>query len=419
MIPYAIFMMKLIWKDGKSIEVRGLDPLDHGVRFRLSRSWKERMQSGPEKIQACFFDFDSKKYIKTVFTDYRIIKKRDEEELEALYYCMQTENKVFTQAFQNMLSQYWHYIRLKQDCSEIELMEQLTGLAIVDEEKNYADRIQTWKKSQIDTLHRKDPGFWNIGEVELGIVLDGPAMWKKFLQIDQWESFLRYYWKDNALEEHPIASEKITHIYVGNQFCPLLFPEWEELMLILNRIRTLGLKPVVVFSTMPEHLISARKEILMLLQEWEENPIEIVINDLGQELMLREMVKEGDIRENSFLSYYGILLHKMKKDSRMQLFGPDYDVCGDKKTVYLPLYQMNTGTFCPLYALCQYGDRGHQKEVKECPHYCKEYAIFYPDGLNQIGLGNSIFGFRGQELQDVGKLHELLSRGVNRIVVRL
>lgn len=49
------------------------------------------------------------------------------------------------------------------------------------------------------------------------------------------ETFAEKYWKKWGLQEHPIAKKPVERVYIGNTFCPHLFPENDILHAMLKR----------------------------------------------------------------------------------------------------------------------------------------------------------------------------------------
>ena len=142
----------------------------------------------------------------------------------------------------------------------------------------------------------------------------------------------------------------------------------------------------------------------------------------------------------------GTLLNKRKKDPRMgykqgetgyfrenslnaefyrtylrDTFGIrryEWESCGyrqkfpeGKNSIHVQFYQTNTSQYCPLYAVCKYGERGRQELPVNCPEYCSKQVFLYPKHLNMVGRYNSLFALDERAF--------LRKENVSRIVVNL
>ncbi len=79
--------------------------------------------------------------------------------------------------------------------------------------------------------------------------------------------------------------------------------------------------------------------------------------------------------------------------------------------LYVPFQQMNTGTFCTLYASIVNGNRGKQERVNSCPGYCRDHAFLYPQHLDMLGRFNSVFYADLKLLENGQYIREALNRG--------
>ena len=63
------------------------------------------------------------------------------------------------------------------------------------------------------------------------------------------ETFAEKYWKKWGLQEHPIAKKPVERVYIGNTFCPHLFPENDILHAMLEKAKIEGnFKLTLTFS---------------------------------------------------------------------------------------------------------------------------------------------------------------------------
>ncbi len=309
--------------------------------------------------------------------------------------------------------------------------------------------------------------------MELAVELDGPKWYDCYLK-EKLSEVSRQYWDAGGLGKYPLAKRLPDRIYIGNQFCPCLFPTDEQLFRMLEKAERDGLSVTVVFPYMAEGAVGEMKKLLTQLDQWCQKPgiethvnpgknrhlekLELVINDLGMVVMAEELKLK-----NLTLSM-GTLLNRRRKDPRMvyklgkkELFNEnslnaefyrqyvrnewnihrvEWESCGYQQniggrqdffgddagiasSIHIPYYQTNTSEYCTLYAICANGDRGKQNRVEHCPHYCEKYAFLYPDHLKMIGKGNSLFAFDLEILRNQEILRNYREQGVDRLVIHL
>ena len=445
MIPYAVLMMKFLWKN-ENLEVRAMDPLTDGVSFRLSSERKDVSVYPPEKIEFCFLDPAEKTYGKYLLTEILIERKTDDEteKLNAVFYELHTTDPVFLKKYLRLMAQYENYIRLKTQCDDLEVMEKMTETRM---SRTYPQTVAEWHENMRKTS-RQTGGNWDPAPCEIAVCLDGPSMWKSYLEMGLPE-FLEYYWKENGLAGHPVTKRKVTHLYVGSGCCHFLFPD-EELEKIYDRAVSDGLEPVTVFSVMPEHLVRIFSERIGRVLAWYRKAgkiPEIVVSDTGTAELIGSLADKSAPAARPVLRA-GTMLCRRRKDPRWEKFQEpsgssadseiirnyyrerfgitlwSYEACGypietaPGSALHLPLYQMNTSGYCTMYALCRNGDRENQEQNLSCPHYCEDRFVFYPENMKIIGRWNGIYGCSRTELDNAGLLNEMLENGVSRLVVR-
>lgn len=488
MLPYAVFMMRLFRAGERPKEVRALDAVDHGVSFRMSE--KTAQGQAWDKVECSFLDYSQQTYRKVTLStgDFEIIQVEDAEteRMGARLYELHSEKEEFLIELDRLLSDYMHYIRVKTENDELSAMEEMTGVKLSDK---FHESLKDWQQSMLQSARPvSQPGSAlrsqcvELCPAKIAVCLDSPHLWKAYLKKTLPE-FLEQYWEENGLADSFIARQKITHMYIGNGFCPQLFPGEIQLKEILTKTEKDGLTPVVVFSAMPEHMADDYRNMVKTLLTCRQLP-ELVANDLGFLLMLEELRKEylqqeegqheeGFQQREWFPLQLGPLLCKRKKDPRME-----WKACPDKEkeanfetavnglgylrylqerygaqgismetcgypikvsdigegmaaagngaglslTLHLPMYQTNTSGYCTMAALCLTGDRKKQQEIGNCPCYCEEHVVLYPKNSGVIGRWNSLFGCDTEALEvlyDGIKLNDMIRQGVKRLVIRM
>lgn len=234
------------------------------------------------------------------------------------------------------------------------------------------------------------------------------------------------YWKENNVASAFYAKRLPDRIYLGNQFCRLLFPKKEILFALLEKARSERLGVTVSFACQPEVSLREAEQLLESLRSWcqKNGSIEIVVNDWGIAQLVGRYPEQFEL-------CMGTLLNKRKKDPRLSYLKsrlPDKDTgllaenslnadfyqkalekslgfvryewesCGypqkfpeGKNSLHLPFYQTNTSQYCTLYAQYREHNRGRQYLQTECPGYCQMQAFLYPEHLHMTGRYNSLF----------------------------
>lgn len=454
MIPYPIFMFKIIWPDD-TLDVRALEPVDKGFSFRVAQSRRQDLKR-LAKYVVSFLNVKTKEYTEYETSGY--IEEREED------YIFVPEDERFINDFQNITKDYMKIIYTKLENDDIEAMEIMSGLKLSDE--FYSD-VYEWKNSLCkpncngfdDLCQPIDKNYvelCKLNKFEIAICLDNDNLYNEYLNMRK-EEFIEFYWKENCLEKFEISKCKITHIYIGNQFCPYLFPDNDKFVKIINKSISDGLKPVIALGPQNENLINGLHNTLIALTKMNiKERIELVINDIGVAVLVKDLQNKGILNKDQFILTAGILLNKRKKDSRISFLANasditnsnldncwndknytdymiknlgisavSYEACGDdlhlgdlSSILHLPRYQTNSSD-CVMYNLWEYGDRGARGDLSKCPHLCNNNYILYPKNTGLMGIGNSIFALSQKEINDLDYLSKLKDKGLKRLVIRL
>ena len=291
-------------------------------------------------------------------------------------------------------------------------------------------------------------GVRGVAGSELTIELDRPELYTSYLNMN-FSDWLSQYWASNHLSWHPLSRLQLTRLYIGNQFCHLLFPEEDLLFTLMNKTWADGLAVTLSFSYLREFILKPIQQLLETLNFWcqkHQTTVEIVVNDWAMADLLTDFPQLHPI--------LGVLINKRRKDPRLSYkkgelsalsensINADFyrnflaetcritryeeESCGylpelpeGKHSLHLPFYQTNTSQYCPLYARCKRGSRGAQTLPKDCPHWCREYAFLYPAHLHMLGRYNSLFALDTGILRSPELLGGWLREGVDRLVVNL
>lgn len=452
MIPFGLLSG---FMDGK--EIRIIELAEEGFRFRLSEK-----AASPESFLVCFYDMEQADYHEIEIRNYTI--EEDNVSSELVEFCMEytvlVNSESYRQEVRKLQGQYSRYIRLKLEDDDEELARALTGYP-----------------------EKKPVNYYSLEErqnysLETAIEIDRPELYREYLQNDikqlieqcyEWKRITGNQLDSNKQNDSPDNKSNIGHglnlnrIYIGNQFCHLLFPDEKELFMMLEKAYKESLGITIAFSYIREFMLKPIEELINRLAQWckeKDTCIEIVINDWAMADIIAKQNAELAIKKseaiNEMRQYLipclGILLNKRKKDPRFPYkkgdkslysqnnlnadfyrkylqseFGIqryEWESCGyeqefpqGKNSLHLPYYQTNTSQYCPLYAICTTGNRGIQYLVKECSHYCSIYRLSYPKHLNITGRFNSLFGIDKELLNHPEKIKAYANAGLDRLVI--
>lgn len=452
MIPFGLLSG---FMDGK--EIRIIELAEEGFRFRLSEK-----AASPESFLVCFYDMEQADYHEIEIRNYTI--EEDNVSSELVEFCMEytvlVNSESYRQEVRKLQGQYSRYIRLKLEDDDEELARALT-----------------------EYPEKKPVNYYSLEErqnysLETAIEIDRPELYREYLQNDikqlieqcyEWKRITGNQLDSNKQNDSPDNKSNIGHglnlnrIYIGNQFCHLLFPDEKELFMMLEKAYKESLGITIAFSYIREFMLKPIEELINRLAQWckeKDTCIEIVINDWAMADIIAKQNAELAIKKseaiNEMRQYLipclGILLNKRKKDPRFPYkkgdkslysqnnlnadfyrkylqseFGIqryEWESCGyeqefpqGKNSLHLPYYQTNTSQYCPLYAICTTGNRGIQYLVKECSHYCSIYRLSYPKHLNITGRFNSLFGIDKELLNHPEKIKAYANAGIDRLVI--
>ena len=472
MIPFGLLAGVV---GGREVRITEID--ESGFCFRTI----EENISDSEALKVCFYDIKNGCYRELEIPEYDIQRfDMVDAELSGFYvkYKVTVKQKAYAEAVQRLLYQYNHYIHLKLEEDDSALAKSLTGYpGELDEVKrgSLEEQVGIWRReltpdglesayngkridltdncSQYGTGFK--PGYKcqvppESGVAELALEIDRPELYQEYLNSSLTEFSKKYAGKcigicGNIILEHRVPD----HLYIGNQFCHLLFPERKLLFEIIEKAAAEQVKITLVFSYIREYMLDYITELLDEINRWCEEKrqsVEIVVNDWGTAHLAAHFPV--------FSICLGILLNKRKKDPRMayklgdrtlfeknsvhaafyrkylkaefQIERYEWESCGNtgtgkfpegKNSMHLPFYQTNTSQYCPLYVACTKGSRSAQMPVRECPRFCEKQAFLYPEHLRMMGRYNSLFGV---DLDVWKRMREMLKLcGVDRVVVNL
>ena len=441
MLPYGLLSAVMQESPGNRKEIQITKMAEEGFCFRTVGN-----TCSPQKLEICFYDMERAEYRTVVITEFEICRETEEDFFTQ--FLVWTEQEEYRWQVQKLVRQYSKYIRLKLE-DDGELESELTGYpSELDGEhcSSLEEQRQYWfaEKAGRAEINMEIPEH-----TEFAIELDCPERYAAYLQKSLPE-FYHDYLRKNYLRGSGLEARIPDRIYIGNQFCHLLFPEEELLFAMLEKAKKEFTAVTLSFTYVRETLLEDIFALLRKIDHWcgkNELEMECVVNDWGMADFIRKETKH-------LLPCLGMLLNKRKKDPRInykkgerdlysqnsfnadfyqeflrESFGierAEWESCGymqdipaGKNSLHFPFYQTNTSQYCPLYAVQKEEDRGRQKLADKCPQYCKNAAFLYPKHLNMIGRYNSLFALDRDFLEDAEQLKRYTDSNIDRLVLNL
>lgn len=193
--------------------------------------------------KVCFYDLEQALWQELVLTEYGLEKApalsqpgHREKLCAASFYQLYrvcVTSPEFRIAVQKLLLQYTRYIHLKLEEDDARLAEATVGYP-VELEDCFADSLEEQKRkwfAQTDweAVLRPYPSY--------ALELDRPEWYETYLK-ESLSDFMADYWKENNVASAFYAKRLPDRIYLGNQFCRLLFPKKEILFALLEKARS-------------------------------------------------------------------------------------------------------------------------------------------------------------------------------------
>lgn len=441
MLPYGLLSAVMQESPGNRKEIQITEMAEGGFCFRTASAI-----CSPQKLEVCFYDMERAEYGTVVITEFEICREKEEDFFTQ--FLVWTEQEEYRRQVQKLVRQYSKYIRLKLE-DDGELESELTGYPSEFDGEHCSSLEEQRQYWFAEKAGRAEINMEIPEHTEFAIEFDCPERYTAYLQKSLPE-FYHDYLRKNHLQGSGLEARIPDRIYIGNQFCHLLFPEEELLFAMLEKAKKEFTAVTLSFTYVREILLEDTFALLRKIDHWcskNELEMECVVNDWGMADFIRKETKH-------LLPCLGTLLNKRKKDPRInykkgerdlysqnsfnadfyqeflrESFGierAEWESCGymqdipaGKNSLHFPFYQTNTSQYCPLYAVQKEGDRGRQRLVDKCSQYCKNAAFLYPKHLNMIGRYNSLFALDRDFLEDSEQLKRYTDSNIDRLVLNL
>lgn len=412
MIPYSILAGKMNMEDGKEIEF-GI--LELGPDFFSFRTGKRVICKNEEikGISLFFSTFPGNKYKTVTLMDYSICREAEEEFYDI--YRLSTEDESFRAESCRLSKLYLDYVKNRLSLSDGDLSGYYTDYPAEGDDFFYESMEASVAGffSEVESTYNAQA--WESLDchmLKLYYALENEAALATF--IEQQERYRSKTIDELCKLKHPVSTLPMGGVLIGNPYCPNLFPDIGKLSAASKVCRKNGWKVHLVLAPIPESRLDEAVNYIEKVIEAVRYLNGFSVNDAGIYYYITE--RHPDINVES-----GVLMNKGYRDPRAKYIRLDEadNLMKTGKTVYGPLFQTNTATFCTLHALVNRQDRGNNKRVGECMHLCDSCFLMYPKHLNTIGRYNSIFGFNASLFSSPDILRDCLENGVERLVINL
>lgn len=318
MFPFALISGYITEDFGQRLEVRILELEEDRAVFRTA----DRIGT-VSRLEVYFYDDRAGQYDGIVL-EYpavtEILPKREDDPARQFYsaYEVRIADESYKRAVQKLYVAYDHYIQRKLAGDDAALSEDYTGYpAKLDDviTTDFAGQRAEWF-GDIDTDAVEASGLLlalREHQAELAVELDRPELYEQYRK-EAAAVFYENYWKEHGLSRHPLAQYLPGRLYIGNQFCPHLLPDWEKLKELFDKAKREHLKITLVFSYLREERIADTRKLLDQIAAWcdrAQTRIEIVAGDWGMLSLICE-------RGTWFEPVFGVLLNKRRKDPRVR-----------------------------------------------------------------------------------------------------
>ena len=265
MIPYGLLAGVMTEKsiEERQREVRLTEISSEGFRIRLCRREKAEENISEEHIypkafKICFYQMDQAEYREIEIRHFQIEAGEQTEFYQV--YDIFTEQEDYKEAFQKLCVEYSRYISFKLEEDDAHLAQEMTGYPAQEEEehfKNETEQNKMWFQNA--EIFRNLP-------VELAVELDQPKLYNQYLTRPI-ERFMKEYWQQHGIEDAQIMGRRPNRLYIGNQFCPHLFPKEEQLFALLEKADKERMKVTVAFSFIREDRLAQTEQLLIRLDQ--------------------------------------------------------------------------------------------------------------------------------------------------------
>ena len=298
MIPFGLLAG---FAGDREIRITKLD--ETGFGFRLckenqmmasgnTKAGKDKTKTGPQQLfRLCFYDLEKGEYNEVKISFYDLKKETDEPSEFYEKFWVFVNQPDYKQAVQSLLRQYNRYIHLKLEEDDSGLAKNMTGYpGELDQVRceSLEAQMQIWDEevqAVVSEATSDGKEIWKKLNAELALELDHTEMYADYLRLSFAEFLKKYAENSIGICKKLLQSErKPKWLYIGNQFCHLLFPEQDMLFKLMEKAIKEHLKITLVFSYIREYKLDFISRLLCEIDKWcrlHNCQIEVIINDWG------------------------------------------------------------------------------------------------------------------------------------------
>lgn len=275
MLPYGLLSAVMQESPGNRKEIQITEMAEEGFCFRTARAI-----CSPQKLEVCFYDMERAEYGTVVITEFEICREKEEDFFTQ--FLVWTEQEEYRRQVQKLVRQYSKYIRLKLE-DDGELESELTGYPSEFDGEHCSSLEEQRQYWFAEKAGRAEINMEILEHTEFAIELDCPERYTAYLQKSLPE-FYHDYLRKNHLQGSGLEARIPDRIYIGNQFCHLLFPEEELLFAMLEKAKKEFTAVTLSFTYVGEILLEDTFALLRKIDHWcskNELEMECVVNDWG------------------------------------------------------------------------------------------------------------------------------------------
>lgn len=369
-------------------------------------------------LQFLFYQSETGSYLSYTLTQYETGKAQRENGAVLSRFCF--DDPACAAHIRRALNAYARYVEIRASESASAYGCETTGYPIEMDEV-FPASLSEARRAWFNRLPPLHPGE----DCTLAVCLNCRELWELYLTVPA-SMFWDAYAQARLIPRHILPERGPDRLYIGNPYCRLVFPDAQSLDALLTKAEREKLCVTLVTAELRAGEEAKADRLLALAAEYH---LEVEINDWG-------MLHRARAFRDEIPLLLGTRLNRRRKDPRMQwkagfagqedllsrnalndaayraFLGKlgirrfEYESCGLPTqlpeapcSLQLPFYQTNTSLWCPIHALCTRGDRGMQRPVQSCPHWCENNLMLYPAHLRMLGRWNSLLALDPEPLR--------------------
>lgn len=267
MVPFGLLAG---FAGGREVRITELDETGFCFRIRKKDSWN----MASEELKMCFYDIENSGYRELEISEYDIQRcDAADTDLQKFYvkYKVNVKEKEYAKTVQRLLYQYNRYIHLKLEEDDSTLAKSMTGYpgerdvvkcrSLEEQMKIWQEKLKTGpereRKPLLEAgLGRESRSSLKNAPMELALEIDCPELYQAYLRSSLTDFSEIFAEKSMGICRSLIRNRQVPdRLYIGNQFCHLLFPGKELLFQMLEKAAVEQVKSTLVFSYIRDYML--------------------------------------------------------------------------------------------------------------------------------------------------------------------